>query len=167
MRSIFDILHKNFQEDQLNSRFPGVEDTLIQSTVTWNNDSATIKMFRVIICRQQRWQTYIDTRRNSKISLITKLFTSNSLTQENNQRIKRLKSEQRGYWLSKKWRKMRNFISLNTSYSLIHLHENNQRITWLKSQEREGIGFRKKIEGKWETYWNTYYTKYPQLHVIH
>jgi len=29
MRSIFDILHKNFQEDQLNSRrFPGVVDTL-------------------------------------------------------------------------------------------------------------------------------------------
>ena len=33
MRSIFDILHKNFQEDQLNYRsfpgFPGVVDTLI------------------------------------------------------------------------------------------------------------------------------------------
>jgi len=36
MRSIFDILHKNFQEDQLNSRrfpgfpgFPGVVDTLV------------------------------------------------------------------------------------------------------------------------------------------
>jgi len=29
MQSIFDILHKNFQEDQLNSkRFPGVVDTL-------------------------------------------------------------------------------------------------------------------------------------------
>jgi len=33
MRSIFDILYKNFQEDQLNSRrfpgFPGVVDTLV------------------------------------------------------------------------------------------------------------------------------------------
>ena len=37
MRSIFDILHKNFQEDQLNSRrfpgFPGVVDTLMYSTI--------------------------------------------------------------------------------------------------------------------------------------
>jgi len=35
MRSIFDILHKNFQEDQLNSSrfpgFPGVVDTLTQN----------------------------------------------------------------------------------------------------------------------------------------
>jgi len=28
MQSIIDILHKNFQEDHTNSRFPGVVDTL-------------------------------------------------------------------------------------------------------------------------------------------
>jgi len=31
MRSIFDILHKNFQEDQLNSRFPGFPGGVLNS----------------------------------------------------------------------------------------------------------------------------------------
>jgi len=48
MRLIFDILHKNFQEDQLNSRrFPGVVDTLLLHEMmswppSWKCDTSEI-----------------------------------------------------------------------------------------------------------------------------
>jgi len=58
MRSIFDILHKNFQEDQLNSRrFPGFEDTLLMVSNSLNLNYVDYSVWSIM--QENIYQTLI------------------------------------------------------------------------------------------------------------